>query len=139
MTGYWLLLWPLLCAAASAEVVVIVPEGAELGQLSRVEVRDIYLGLRRDTAGGVTVRPYGSGDEKVQHQFAGRVLVMSPVAYKAHWARMVFAGNGRPPRILAGDEVAVLAGQQPLPLLYVDLQAIPVGWRVVYGTTVGGE
>lgn len=125
----------LLCAlafAVQAGVVVVVPGVVEQGMLSHSEVRDIYLGLRKNTDAGVMVRPYVSADEEVQRLLGEQLLGLSVVAYKAHWARMVFAGSGRPPRKLSPAEMGALAVEEPVPLVCVDAGAVPAGWRVVF-------
>lgn len=118
--------------AVQAGVVVVVPGGVEQGMLNQSEVRDIYLGLRKATDAGVLVRPYVSADEEVQQQLGEQLLGISAVAYKAHWARMVFAGNGRPPRNLTFAEMGALVPEEPVPLVCVDARAVPAGWRVVF-------
>lgn len=132
MSWRWLVVLVLLSPWARPELVVAVPDGAVQGALSLKEVRDIYLGLRKATDDGVIVRPYVSADEGVQQQLGEQLLGISAVAYKAHWARMVFAGNGRPPRNLTFAEMGALVPEEPVPLVCVDARAVPAGWRVVF-------
>lgn len=97
-----------LRAAEPGEAVVVVAGHASaITGLTRDEVTRLYLGERLD--GGkaplkaleLDIPPW------TREAFSARLLGRSPVQMRALWARLVFSGKGRPPRIVADVDAAM--------------------------------
>jgi len=94
-------------AADPGEVVVVAGPGNAVAGLSRDEVTRLYLGERLDglkaplRALELDVPPWA------REAFYARLLGRSPVQMRALWARLVFSGKGRPPRIVADVDAAL--------------------------------
>jgi len=86
----------------SSPITVIVNPRSELGQLSRKQIVDIYMGR-------ITVLPNNSiplpidyqGSPEMRAQFYQALTGKSLAQINAYWARLSFTGQANPPRKLA--------------------------------------
>lgn len=88
--------------AAYAELAVIVhPTNA--ATLSKDDISRIFLGKNRSFPGGGEAVPvsftFGSAESE---EFSKSVLGKTPKQLKAYWAKMIFTGQGTPPKELDG-------------------------------------
>ena len=103
--------------ASARELAVVAGEAFPVAQLSKSEVRDIFLGERILLAGKrlrpVTLR----GEAKVLPSFLKTFLRVNEEGYESYWIRKVFQDGGTPPstadsteqvaQILRGDAAAI--------------------------------
>jgi ABC-type phosphate transport system substrate-binding protein len=106
----------LISQVATAGVVVIGNPDLSIKSVSAAEVSDIFLGKMTKLADGtpITVIEHQDGDS-VKDEFYDKVVGKSPSQLKAYWAKIVFTGEGVPPKEYAGDKavkdrVAVMPG-----------------------------
>lgn len=90
---------------ASAGVVVIGNSDLTIKSVTAAEVGDIFLGKMTKLADGtpITVIEHQDGDT-VKDEFYDKVVGKSPSQLKAYWAKIVFTGEGVPPKEYAGDK-----------------------------------
>jgi len=86
--------------AAHAELAVVVhPSNGT--SLSKDDIQRIFLGKNRSFPGGGEAVPvsflFGS---KESEEFSTSVLGKTPKQLKAYWAKMIFTGQGTPPKEL---------------------------------------
>ncbi|MCX9156255.1 hypothetical protein OPU71_08990 [Niveibacterium sp. 24ML] len=102
-----LLAIPSLRAEEPGSVVVVAGHANTLAMLSREEVTRLYIGERLEgdknqlKALELDVPPWA------REVFYARLLGRTPVQMRALWARLVFSGKGRPPRIVANVDAAL--------------------------------
>lgn len=94
-----ILLGGILQAAAAAspgELVIIVNPESGVDALTRDEVINIFMGRYRKLPSGVTALPVDEGSEKAAfyHSLVDKELA----EIQSYWARLVFSGQGSPPR-----------------------------------------
>ncbi|GAA5175324.1 hypothetical protein GCM10025771_07140 [Niveibacterium umoris] len=94
-------------AEEPGDLVVVAGRASTLSTLTREEVTRLYLGERLDgdksqlKALELDLPPWARG------AFYSRLLGRSEVQMRALWARLVFSGKGRPPRIVANADEAL--------------------------------
>ena len=98
--------------------------------LSRQEAADLFLGKRR-SLDGQSLIPIDNSDEQLQAVFYEAVADMSPTRMKAYWARLVFAGQGRPPPKISLNDAVERINRDSNALTYVYAKTIPRNAKVL--------
>ena len=84
-------------------VVITAPDNSEELQLS--DVARIFLGKARRFPSGAEVEPLDIDPSNPSYaEFARLVLKKTPSQLRAYWAKQMFTGKGRPPKVLASPE-----------------------------------
>jgi ABC-type phosphate transport system substrate-binding protein len=101
-------LWLLCAAGAQADIAVVVHPESPLGNLTRSEVSDIYLGRNRALGDGknfwvLDQKP----DSALRERFFIQLNGMDLRRVNAYWARLQFSGNTQPPRPLADSRQVI--------------------------------
>lgn len=95
---------------ADGAVVVVTNRDNGIGAISRDEVADIFLGRKTVVSNNIALTPVDSSDHRLRERFYQSVAGMTTLRVKAHWSRLVFSGQGRPPPELnpqqAGERIA---------------------------------
>jgi len=112
------LLMALPLRAGDAVTVVTHPD-SPLAHLSREDVAALFLGERSVLADGRPVVPLDLDDENVRADFYAQAANRSLMQIRAYWARMVFTGNGRPPKSLPLDALQKRLATDPRTVAYV--------------------
>lgn len=98
---WWLIaLWPCLGFSAQAdELVVIVNPQSGVEQLSKAEVINIFMGRQKKLPSGATALAIDltSSNAEKQH-FYLRLVNKELSEINSYWARLIFSGQGSPPR-----------------------------------------
>jgi ABC-type phosphate transport system substrate-binding protein len=117
------LLLALGAAPARAETVVVVANAqGSVGQLTREEVINVFMGRYRKLPDGSAAVPLDlDPDSPVRKAFYRRLLGKSLEEINAYWARLVFAGRTTPPVETAGPaDVLARVAENPHAIGYVD-------------------
>jgi ABC-type phosphate transport system substrate-binding protein len=108
---YALFLWTLLFTNAlkanevHAEVVVVVSAKSTVITLNRAEVARIFLGKTTTFPNGESAVPLDQADNNsTYHEFYTKVTSKSAAQLKAYWSKIIFAGDGQPPKALANSD-----------------------------------
>ncbi|MEX2469491.1 MAG: phosphate ABC transporter substrate-binding protein [Pseudohongiellaceae bacterium] len=125
----------------AAEVVVVVSSEADLKSLDRNTLENIYLGRPARLPDGTNAVPLDLPEGSAQRiEFYAELLNRSEAQIKAHWARLIFTGRGRPPRILANSEALLdWLHRNPGSIGYLDRSLVDERVRVVYSPATGSE
>ena len=96
----------LVCVSlCRAELVVVVSAKSPVNALSENEVADIYLGRTSQLPGGARVVPVDLADDAGRRANFYRIVCgKSPAQLRAYWSKLVFTGNGQPPREVAATD-----------------------------------
>ena len=94
--------------AASAGVAVIGNPDLGVTSITAAQAADIFLGKMTKLPDGtqITVIEHKDGDA-VKEEFYDKVVGKSPSQLKAYWAKLVFTGEGVPPKEYAGDKTVL--------------------------------
>lgn len=90
--------------ALSGEVVLVVSADNPATELTRDQVADIFLGKRLQYPDGRRAIPVDQAQgSPVREAFNQMVLQRTDAQVRAHWAKIIFTGRGRPPQDVSDD------------------------------------
>ena len=116
---------------AEAAIVVVVRKDSSLVQLSRDEVAALFLGKTRHSK-DIPLTPFDSKDNELRERFYLAVAEMSSMRVKAYWSRIVFSGQGRPPREVSVSEVSAKLMEQSDALIYLPADQVASDMKIVF-------
>ena len=123
----------LLVTAASAEVVVIVSANSPVSMLSTSQVSDIFLGKTAKFPNGSTSIALDQMDvSTVRQEFYAKVTDKSPQLLKAYWSKLIFTGQGEPPReVIDSKTVKKLVANNPNFIGYIEGTAVDSSVKII--------
>lgn len=123
----------LFSSLADAEVVVVAGASSPLSALSKQEVSNIYLGKTRALPNGQEAMPLDlPEDQEARVEFLNAITGKTEVQYKAYWARMVFSGAGRPPKLAANaSKTKALLANNPNAIGYISKDDLDASVKVL--------
>lgn len=100
--AFWWLLELLSCfgfGARAGELVVIVNPQSGVEQLSKSEVINIFMGRQKKLPSGTTALAVDlAGPNAEKKHFYARLVDKELAEINSYWARLIFSGQGSPPR-----------------------------------------
>ena len=124
------LLLPLI---ATAEVVVVVGADSRITNLSEAELRQLFTGQLRAVEGErVQVLDLPQSDS-ARDDFYQKLLGRGPNQMRSYWARMIFTGQGQPPREVSSvQEMRLLVGSSGNQIGYLPSSEVDDSVRVLF-------
>lgn len=137
----WLILGLILAlssvsAQPSFVIAVVVRKDSPLLQLSRDEVAALFLGKIRHS-NDIPLMPFDSQDNDLRERFYQEVAEMSGMRVKAYWSRIVFSGQGRPPREISTSEAHTKLTDEADALIYLPEDQVTPNMKIVFSTPKG--
>lgn len=130
-----ILLLSLLCLPlfAQADVVVVAGVNSPIADLSESEVRQLFTGQTR-AIGGQRVQTLDlPSSEAGRTDFYQKLMGRSPDQMRSHWARMIFTGQGQPPReVTSVREMKLLVGTSANQVGYLPADEVDDSVRVLF-------
>lgn len=80
------------------DIIIITNNNVAEDELSRKELKEIYLGSRIKWGDNKAVHFVISGDDSMHSEFLKTYIKRSSSQYKSHWKKMVFTGKGQKPK-----------------------------------------
>ena len=119
---------------ASNDFVVIANPHSGIEKMSKDEVINVYMGRNRKLSSGVTAQPLDLENPLTEKANFYNIMVNKELSeISSYWARLMFSGQGSPPRQVASAEQAVeLVGRLKGAIAYVDRKKIDKRVRVVF-------
>jgi len=116
-----------------ADWVVVASAKSSIGKQSAEDISNLYLGKVSELpgAGAITAfnLPEGNG---VRDDFFNDTAKKAPAALKAYWSRMIFTGQGQPPKSLADSaEVKRMLNGNPKAVGYIEKSAVDATVKVI--------
>ena len=94
--------------ALCADFKVVASSDFKSSQISRAELRDLYLGNVKRIENGVVVEATrGPLESKHMDKFLSEIVEMSPREFVTHWRIKLFSSRGLPPKSLESDEQVI--------------------------------
>jgi ABC-type phosphate transport system substrate-binding protein len=116
----------MLASVSQAEIAIIVNNSVSVPSISADEAANIFLGKVNELPGGIRMVPIDQEDgQKAHAEFYNKVVKKDAAQLNAYWSRLIFTGNGEPPKKMAdnGDVLALVAAN-PNIIGYVDASAV---------------
>ena len=119
---------------AQADVVVVVSAKSSQANLKANQVADIFLGKRSAYPDGADAVPIDQPESSTSREaFYTALTGKTPALLKAYWSRLLFTGQGQPPRELPNaDAVKKLIASNSRFIGYMDKEALDDNVKVVY-------
>jgi ABC-type phosphate transport system substrate-binding protein len=120
-------------SSAYADVVVIVSSRSHIKSLTAEQTTKIFLGKIGTFPNGQTALPIDQPEgSAIRDEFYTKVVHKSPAQLTAYWAKIIFTGDGHPPKRLAGNAAVrkAIAGD-PNAIGYIDRSAVNRSVRIV--------
>jgi ABC-type phosphate transport system substrate-binding protein len=117
---------------ARAEISIIVNKDNS-SIISESEISRIFLGKIKNFPGGSLVVTVSQlRESSTADEFNLRVLKKSTSQLRSYWSKMIFTGQGSPPKEVQGDlEVIQLVSKNPNIIGYIDSSAVTSDVRVI--------
>lgn len=117
----------------AGDVVIVVSAANPLRQLSRQQVVDLFLGRSRHFPDGRLAEPLDQAEgSAVRQSFNRQFLERTPAQVRAHWARIIFTGRGRPPHDLPdGEAVRQHVATDPHAIAYLERRLVDARLAIV--------
>jgi ABC-type phosphate transport system substrate-binding protein len=118
---------------ACADVVVIVSAKSTVTRLTPEQTAKIFLG-KVDTFpdGGDVLAIDQEEGSAIRDEFYAKIAHKNSSQLTAYWAKIIFSGDGHPPRMVAGDAtVRKAVANNPNTIGYIDKHAVDKSVRVI--------
>lgn len=131
LTALTLVLFSTFCHAEGA---IIVSKSNDNSSITAADVQKIYLAKINTFPNGKEVVPV-SQDAKsaIYATFLSAVIQKTPEQYKSYWSKLIFTGQGQPPKEVSGGDAAVvkLIAENPALIGYVDAASVDDSVKVL--------
>lgn len=109
-----------------AEVVIVVSANSSVANLSVSQIARIFLGKTGSFPNGIIAEPLDQAEGTgIRNEFYAKVTGKSPVQLNAYWSKIIFSGDGQPPRLVSGNEAVKKAvAADPNAIGYIDKSAV---------------
>src|SRR4030095_13381795 len=113
--------------------VAVVSAKSTVTALSRNQVADIFLGRASRFPDGAAALPIDQpAGSAVRDELYAKVVGKSAPQVKAHWAKIIFTGRGRPPEEVSNSvEVKKLVIKNPQAIGYIESGLVDADVRVL--------
>lgn len=122
-------------AAACAQAqVVVVGAKSPVGNLSKEQAADIFMGKMPSLPGGGAPELIDQPESAaVRNEFYTKVVGKSAAQARQYWARLAFTGKGTPPKEAASaDDVKHKVNANPNAIGYIEKSAVDASVKAVF-------
>lgn len=118
---------------AHADVVVIVSSKSPVTSLTAEQATRIFLGKVVTFPNGQAAVPIDQPEgSQARDDFYAQVAHKNSSQLTAYWAKIIFTGDGRPPKLIAGDvAVRKAIANDPNAIGYIDKKSLNRSVKVV--------
>ena len=88
----------LFAPLAAAQIVIVTSADGRIGELSRQQAEQLYLGRTRSLPDGTPVALADLPAGRLRDRFYEQLTGKNPSQIRAYWSRMVFTGRALPPQ-----------------------------------------
>lgn len=132
----WFVLIAILALGAAnalADVVVVVSAKSKLSALKVSQVAQIFLGKTNKFPDGRDAIPLDQPEgSEIRKEFYSKVTGKDPAQINAYWSKIIFTGEGQPPKVVTGnDAVKKAVIKNPNAIGYIDKKAVDKKVKVI--------
>jgi ABC-type phosphate transport system substrate-binding protein len=130
------ILWA-ICALATtcalAEVVIVVSAKSKISSMTLSQVAQIYLGKTNKLPDGRDAVPFDQAEgSEIRNEFYSKVTGKDPAQINAYWSKIIFTGDGQPPKVVTGNDSVKKAVAKNLNAVgYIDKSAVDKKVKVI--------
>lgn len=128
-----LLVTSLLISTLSYADIAVVVNKNNTEQLSKTEIRQIFLGKRKAFTNGGTIQTIDLSDDSEEKAiFTKKILRKSISSLNSYWSRMLFSSKGQPPKVLnSSEEVIETVNKNKNAIAYINSNDVSDNVRVL--------
>lgn len=117
-----------------ADVVVVVSVKSPTASLTSSQVAHIFLGKSAMFPNGTSAMPLDLPEGvAIRNEFYGKVTGKSPAQLNAYWSKVIFAGDGQPPKTVANSEMVKKAlFSDPRCIGYLERNALDERVKIIF-------
>jgi ABC-type phosphate transport system substrate-binding protein len=117
-----------------AEVLVVVGMKNNLTALTKIQVKDVFLGRITSFPNGNAAIPIDQPENlSLREEFYLKVTSQTAAQVKAHWAKLYFTGRGVPPKEgTNSNEIKKLLNAIPASIAYIEKAALDDTVKVIF-------
>jgi len=123
----------MISAASVADIAVIVHPSYAVSNATGEELSRLFLGKADTLPGGDRLIPLDQVEgNPARNAFYLKVANKNAAQLNAYWSRLIFTGQGQPPKALESDAVVVdLVSKNPSMVGYVNSSQVTTGVKVL--------
>lgn len=123
----------LATTCAFAEVVVVVSAKSKISSLTVSQVAQIFLGKTSKFPDGKDAIPLDQLEgSDIRNEFYAKVTGKDPAQINAYWSKIIFTGDGQPPKVVTGNDSVKKAVIKNLNTIgYIDRSAVDKKVKVI--------
>lgn len=123
----------LISAVAAADIAVIVHPSYTVASASPDDLSKLFLGKIDTLPGGERLIPLDQVEgSSARNTFYQKVANKNAAQLNAYWSRLIFTGQGQPPKAVENDSVVVdLVAKNPSMVGYVNTSQVNTAVKVV--------
>lgn len=116
-----------------AELVIVTSTNSPINSLTENEVRQLFSGQLRSIS-GQRLQPLDlSARDSTRELFYQKLMGRGPDQMRAYWTRLIFTGQGQPPREVSGvQELLTLSASSTEYVGYLPADQVTGQLRVLY-------
>lgn len=120
-------------AVADAQVVVVSAK-SPVGNLTKEQVADLFMGKMPSLPGGGSAELVDQPESAaLRDEFYSKVVGKSAAQARQYWAKLAFTGKGTPPKESSGSaDVKKLVAANPNAIGYIEKSAVDGSVKAVY-------
>ncbi|MGR8929072.1 MAG: hypothetical protein ACU836_00425 [Gammaproteobacteria bacterium] len=118
-------------SSAERTIVVVTHSNSTLTTLSQDEVTALFLGKYKSSH-DVLVKPFDNTDSHLRERFYLAIADMSAMRVKAYWSRIVFSGQGRPPKEISPADAATVLANETNALTYLREDQVTDDMKILF-------
>ncbi len=118
---------------ARADVVVVVSARNKASAMTAAQVAQIFLGKTNKFPDGRDAMPLDQPEgTEIRKEFYSKVTGKDSAQINAYWSKVIFTGEGEPPKVVAGnDAVKKAVASNPNAIGYIDKSSVDKKVRVI--------
>ena len=116
-----------------SDMAVIVNSAYPVSSADNDAIAKVFLSKANALSGGGTLIPVDQSDSSpLRKDFYSKLANKNPAQMNAYWSKLIFTGQGQPPKAVGGDaEVVSLVAANPSMIGYVHAAAVHKGVKVI--------
>jgi ABC-type phosphate transport system substrate-binding protein len=122
----------IVSANVSADVVIVVSVKSPITSLTAEQASKIFLGKVTTFPNGDNAIPVDQAESGIKDEFYAKVAHKNPAQLTAYWAKIIFTGDGQPPKLLENNAAVKKAiASNPRTIGYIDRNAVDSSVKIV--------
>lgn len=117
---------------AQAELLIVAGGNSDINTLTEVEVRQLFSGHLKVIAGQRVQALDLPGHTSSREEFYRKLMGRTPEQMRAYWTRLIFTGQGKPPREVSNTQELITLVNSGEYIGYLPEEEVGTDLRILY-------